>query len=646
MRIGFLLLLIGVAMFFGGCDARSPQTRVLDLSYKDSLIKDSLVRKMFEIRYNEPDEVPAILAHIRTLEQRYDAGIASQNYYSSQVFLQSNIKKSPDSARIFLDSQENMFRKGELKADNLKAKTAFSKAIYFQGIELYDSAINNALYALDLLQKTTDSTLLYNVYGTISDLYAYQGNLKKASEYYSYFIRQAQQLNNPARDAVILLNGYCRFAEASDSIKNTATSYLFAAKQAVDSLHLDGLKPILYTNLASYYYDKQQADSGRWYAQLSIKEMEEHPSPNNQPELSYLMLINYYIKQNQTDSAAQLLQQILVAADTAKYFKRDLSTYYKYAYLVAKKQHRLEQALTYQERYTALTDEMHQADNSKMLLDYEARMTYLANELAIRSKEYNMKRQKNYVVFSTIITVLMFGFTISILYYKRKKRIIEQQYWMQLQMRRDSEYRNKLLEERNRISGEMHDDLGSTLTSTLMAVEIAEQFPEQKEHLNIVRERSQNLHQQINEIIWNLNVQNDNVRSLNHYMIRFAKEFLEQAGIGFSYEEHVSNENKVIPSFQRRALYLSFKEIIHNIVKHSMATKVKVEINSMDSMYHFSVNDNGVGLQEETKSSDNSNQYGMANIRRNISNLFGTVDWTSGEDGKGTRVEVSIEMLS
>ncbi len=646
MRSGFLLLLISITMVFGSCRSRSPQTRVLDLSYNDSLVKDSLVRKIFEIRYNEPDQVPSILQQVRRIEQKYDPAIANQNYYSSQVFLLSNIKKNPDSARMFLDSQFLMLKQGQLDADNLKAKTAFSKALYFQGSELYDSAVNNALSALDLLQHTTDSTLLYNIYGTISDLYAYQGNLKKASEYYKYFIRQALQLKNPARDAVILLNGYCRFAEASDSIKNIATTYLFAAKHAVDSLHLDGLKPILYTNLASYYYDKQQSDSGRWYAQLSIKEMEDHPSPNNQPELSYLMLINHYIKQDQTDSAAVLLQQLLTSTDTAKYFRRDLRTYYKYAYLLARKQHQLEHAVVYQERYAALTDEMYQAENNKLLLDYEAKMTYMANELEIKSKEYDMKRQKNYVIFSTIITILMFGFTISILYYKRKKRLIEQQYWMQLQMRRDSEYRNRLWEERNRISREMHDDLGSTLTSTLMAVEIAEQFPEQKEHLNIVKERSQSLHQQINEIIWNLNVQNDNLRSLNHYMIRFAKNFLEQAGIEFSWEEQVSDENTEIQSFQRRALYLSFKEIIHNIVKHSMATKVTLEINCADKMYYFAVSDNGIGLQRKKKSPESSQGYGMTNIHRNISNLFGTVNWTDGGNGIGTRVEVRIEMLT
>lgn len=218
---------------------------------------------------------------------------------------------------------------------------------------------------------------------------------------------------------------------------------------------------------------------------------------------------------------------------------------------------------------------------------------------------------------------------------------------MLLQKRRESQYRDRLWEERNRISREMHDDLGATLTSTIMAVEIAEQFPEQKEHLNIIRQRSLNLHDKINEIIWNLNVQNDNVRSLNNYMVRFAKSFLEQAGIRFLWEEQVEDEHIVIKGFQRRALYLSFKEIIHNIIKHSRATEVCVSLCSDQHIYHLSVCDNGIGFNHDVNASalSESECYGIANIQRNISNLFGTVYWNPGRNGQGTEVVIDIKIL-
>lgn len=629
------------------CDTPLSQTKTISLSYKDSVLKDSLVHRIFEIRYKEPDQVKPVLEAIRALERRYDDDIADQNYLGSQVFLQSNIKKNPDSAAMFIDSLEAMENNGRLNAANLKAKIFYSRAIYFQGQEWYDSAISNALKALTLSRGTSDSVLIRNINGTISDLYAYQGNLHKASAYYKPIISEAIECKNPPRDAGILLNAYCRFAEGSDTVKELAVSYLFKAKKMIDSFGLGGLKPLLYTNLAAYYYGAGQADSGRVYAQLSLQEMEQYPSPNNRPELAYLLMVNNFIKEEHQDSAYLMLNEMLRKTDTAHYQKQDLKTFYQYGYLVAKSRGALVQSMSYLERYNALVEDMHEVENNRILLDYETKMAHLSNRLAIQKKEYYIKRQRNYVLFSTVLAVLMFGFAIFIFYYNRRKRLIEKQYWMLLQKRRESQYRDRLWEERNRISREMHDDLGSTLTSTIMAVEIAEQFPEQKEHLNIVRERSLNLHDKINEIIWNLNVQNDNVRSLNNYMFRFAKSFLGQADIRFHWEEQVEDENTVIKGFQRRALYLSFKEIIHNIVKHSRATEVYVLLRSDQHVYHLSVSDDGIGLGHDVDAGSLSARecYGIANIQRSIANLLGTVRWNPGKGGKGTEVAIDIEIL-
>ena len=629
------------------CSTPSSQTQVINLSSKDCILKDSLVHRIFEIRYKEPDKVKPVLEAIRTLERRYDNDIANQSYFSAEVFLQSIIKNNADSAAMFVDSLESMLKNGRLNAPNLKAKVFYSKAIYFQGQELYDSAIDNALNALTLSRGTTDSVLIRNINGTISDLYAYQGNLNKASAYYIPLIKEAMEGSNPPRDAGILLNGYCRFAEGPDTVKALAVSYLFKAKRMIDSFQLSGLRPLLYTNLAGYYYGAGEADSGRLYAELSLAEMEQYPSPNNQPELAYLMVVGHFVQQGRADSAQLMLNEMLQKTDTALYQKQDLKAFYRYAYLVAKGRGALAQSMAYLERYNALGDEMHRVENNRILLDYETKMAYLSDKLAIQEKEYYIKRQRNYVFFSTVLAILMFGFAIFIIYYTRKKRRIEKKYWMLLQKRRESQYRDRLWEERNRISREMHDDLGSTLTSTIMAVELAEQFPEQKEHLNIIRERSLNLHDKINEIIWNLNVQNDNVRSLNNYMVRFAKSFLEQAEIRFRWEEQVEDENAVIKGFQRRALYLSFKEIIHNIVKHSRATEVYVLLRSDQHTYHLSVCDNGIGLGHDIDAGVLSARacYGIANIQRNISNLFGTVHWNPGRDGSGTEVAINIEIL-
>jgi signal transduction histidine kinase len=182
-----------------------------------------------------------------------------------------------------------------------------------------------------------------------------------------------------------------------------------------------------------------------------------------------------------------------------------------------------------------------------------------------------------------------------------------------------------------------------------MAVEMIEMFPEEKEHLNMVRNTATNLHQQVNEIIWNLNTSNDNICSLNNYLISFARKFLAQANINLKSEELLDDEHKAIPSFQRRMIYLSFKELINNIVKHAHATEVKVSIETLGDRYQISIEDNGVGIDTPPADPEaapyGSSGYGLGNISRNISRLFGTVRWQRANASGGTRVDIDMNIL-
>ncbi|MNE53748.1 sensory histidine kinase UhpB [compost metagenome] len=165
----------------------------------------------------------------------------------------------------------------------------------------------------------------------------------------------------------------------------------------------------------------------------------------------------------------------------------------------------------------------------------------------------------------------------------------------------------------------------------------------------MVRNTANNLHQQVNEIIWNLNTSNDNICSLNNYMISFARKFLAEANITLKSEELLDDEYKMIPSFQRRMIYLSFKELINNIVKHAHATEVKVSIETLGDRYQLSIEDNGVGIDTPPEDPEDvpygSSGYGLGNISRNISRLFGTVRWQQASASGGTRVDIDMNIL-
>ncbi|MNS63164.1 Nitrate/nitrite sensor protein NarX [compost metagenome] len=331
--------------------------------------------------------------------------------------------------------------------------------------------------------------------------------------------------------------------------------------------------------------------------------------------------------------------------DTARYTRDDKSNYYESAYILELKAGSFEGALKALQQLKVVGDEISKYRNSDQLLKYEAQMKRLANQNFIKEKEYEAKKQRYYILFATIIAILALGFSIYIYYHWKKKRLLEKMYWQQQQQQQIVEHKNKLLEERNRIAREMHDDLGTTLTATFMAVEMVELFPEKKEHLQMIRNTTNTLYQQVGEVIWNLNVQNDDIGNLCSYMLRFTRDFLSTAGIKLNWNTQISNTSKFIPSFQRRMIYLSFKELINNIVKHAQATLVTVNIVQNDDLYELIVEDNGIGIQSGTDQEDvkyGSSGYGMANINLNISRISGTVNWQQISTAGGSRVKISV----
>lgn len=650
MRIIQSFILLIVVLFVYSCRSRQQETGMIHLSAKDSVYRASLISRFHEIRSSiHPDSAVLLLQQIKRVEDQYDTTISKVKYFHLMAFHYAFDDRQPDSVRLYADRQWNLLQSGQLTSGNLKAWAYHTRSIYYMDKEQYDSAINSNIQALSLLHPPIDSTLLLNIYQHLSTFYSIQRNYEKATFYCQEDVRNALRLRNSAMHIDILLTAFANaFPSTNDSLKALGGHYLLEAKAIADSLNLATYDPsALYNNLAYYYAEVPNRDSCLYYSHKAITYKKTHPQSDNQPQLSFSYILNDQIKHKDYRAAWNTFNEM--QADTNTYTQENFRAYYLDKYQLEKVLGTPEKALQALEQYSRLRDDISKDENDRQLLNYETRMKELANENFIRAKEYEAKNQRYYIIFLAAITILTFATSIYIYFHKKKKRLLEQRYWQQVQREQEYAYQNQLLEERNRISREMHDDLGSTLTSTLMAVEMVEQFPEQKEHLHLIRSSASSLHQQVNEIIWNLNVQNDNVRSLNNYMIHFAKDFLQQAQIRLECKTDVEAEDKIIPAFQRRVIYLSFKELIHNIVKHARATEVKLYIRSAGHHYHLSVCDNGIGLaqsQQGEASPFKGGGYGLGNISRNISKLYGEVNWKPYTETGGTEVSIDIDIIT
>ena len=259
--------------------------------------------------------------------------------------------------------------------------------------------------------------------------------------------------------------------------------------------------------------------------------------------------------------------------------------------------------------------------------------------IAEKDREIANKRTAIGVIIFLMITKVLF-MILTYVYWRKKKNLEIVNLRSQNRIK-ELEHQQKILDERNRIAREMHDDLGTTLTSTLMAVEMVKRAPGATEPLDMIQRSSEMLSGQINEIVWNLNTNNDNLIQLSSYMLRFARKFLSDAGIELTSEENLEESAVVVESYKRRSIFLVMKEILNNVVKHSGTKEVELCINYKEQILSILVSDKGKGF-DTSRTEDHGN--GLNNIKQSVGKLDGTAIWNTNPS-MGTKVIVEIPLL-
>lgn len=156
-------------------------------------------------------------------------------------------------------------------------------------------------------------------------------------------------------------------------------------------------------------------------------------------------------------------------------------------------------------------------------------------------------------------------------------------------------------EERNRISADMHDELGSGVTHIRLMSEIVK--TKMKENASLpeidkISNSANDLITKMNTIIWTMTSSNDSVENLITYIRTYALDFFENTHI-----ECTCNIPPTIPNIQlsgekRRNVFLAVKEALNNVLKHSKATNVTINI-ALDDKLYISIQDDGVGIDLE-----------------------------------------------
>lgn len=193
---------------------------------------------------------------------------------------------------------------------------------------------------------------------------------------------------------------------------------------------------------------------------------------------------------------------------------------------------------------------------------------------------------------------------------------------------------------RSSIADDLHDDIGSGLSSISILSELAmTKTSAVTPLLASISENAMVIQENMSDIVWSVKPRNDHAEHLLERMQLFATPILEAKNIKLSFEVSGKAGLVRLTMEQRKNLYLFFKEAVNNVAKHSDAANVSVYVLISKRSLELLIRDDGRGFDPATI--DNGN--GMLTLNKRAVGLNGRFTIVT-EKGKGTFITLLVNL--
>jgi len=195
---------------------------------------------------------------------------------------------------------------------------------------------------------------------------------------------------------------------------------------------------------------------------------------------------------------------------------------------------------------------------------------------------------------------------------------------------------------RIKVARDLHDDMGSTLStinilSSMAKSKMNSDTVTSSNYLSKITDNSQRMMEAMDDIVWSIKPDNDNMHRVIARMREYATGILEARNIEFDFQVDDKINDLRLDMEARRDLFLIFKEAINNIAKYSHARRAEVQFTYHEKWLHMKIMDNGIGFEREKVDSGN----GLDNMVKRATNLKGQLKIDSMPD-LGTEISLNL----
>lgn len=503
--------------------------------------------------------------------------------------------------------------------------TNLGRALYRQGNIL--KALHSYEASLKLYVQLKDKSMEAFTLNLIAELYRDHDDPDRALTYYKKGLRINEDLQD-AEGIAVSLNGTGTVYALRGQTEEALGYFRRSLQVAEQHYNADGIAAAL-NSIGFAYMNVKDATKAILYFKKSLRILEEI-NARNSIIYSFKNIGAAYSLLNQDDSAAFYFQKGLGMAREIG----DPEIIYQSAnglYLIYRKKGQLEKALGMYELSNKMRDSIYNDNIRKAAIRSQFRYEYdkkavadslkAAQEKALTLATLRQERTQRYALVLGIALLLLLGF----IFFQRVR------------------HKQKLEASRlrNKIASDLHDEVGSSLSSISMYAGAARMSADQVTSQGMVEKiesASRETIRNMSDIVWSIQPKNDDFLNVMKKMESFGQGITGAAGMQFNFRYSSGVEKIALDIEQRKNLYLIYKEAINNAVKHSGAESIEVLIEKNGKAIVMHIRDDGTGITQTKHNSGN----GLQNMAQRARDLGGRLDVAS-QTGEGTTVTLQFK---
>ncbi len=484
-------------------------------------------------------------------------------------------------------------------------------------------ALANYFEAVKVAERMNDKRRQARILNNIAGVYFAQKEIKLHREYLEKALTMAVEAGEKRGEAGILNNLIKDLIDRKefDRARKVADRSLVIAKEFSDKQLLAiaiGNFGMLSRALGNYD-DALKYEKEALAIRLSMSnKMDAIGSLNSLGET--------YLKSKKYNEAITNLRESVELSQSVGY-TFGISRAAKNLWEAYKQQGNSAKALEYYELHIKMRDSVTNEENRKATFkaqyksEYEIKATAdsirAQGEKAVLSAQLSQEKSQRYALIAAIVlgvTLATFGFY--------RFRVNQQM---------------KELRLRNRIASDLHDEVGSAISSISLFAGIAKMKSQANDDImSKIETTSRETVDKMGDIVWSIEPSNDRFDNVLKKMNYFGDQLMGSLGIKFDFNVESGIEKSTLDMAKRKNIYLIYKEAINNAAKYSGAKNVRVELSKEGHQYEMEIADDGKGFDIGTSTMGN----GLRNMKRRAEEMAGKLTINSSE--KGTVITLTV----